>query len=615
MDLATVHLHWRVSRHKGKVYKSYSLARSYRQDGKNRKEIVCKLGKLTDNAVDQWRMVLKAFKNPDSIKTNLNEIVIDSNRDYLDVAVALEAWSSWELNSVFDQIDEETKRDVPLSSLAALLTINRCINPASKSRVHSWAKKTTLPFLLNIPMAEINASRIFRELSCIEACKDQLAQHLCKKMQADSPEAMKSLFYDLSSTTFTGSKCLLVNWGHCKEGYKNHIVLALIVNTQGLPIYWEVLEGGTADSTTITWLLDRLKEKISPAIPIPTMVFDRGMVSDDNLVLLEEAGIKYISAMDRNQIEGVTSFDFSDYKKMTIKDVENPIKKFSDFTKLDENTYCKEVAVVGKRRYVLCFNPQLFKDQRKAREEQIIMFKSFVEDLNTELLGAKNDRDEKATKDKFEAYLRKAKLNGFITVKLEEKWVPKQLKTMLKAIRSFQGTSTIDEEKKLEVGKLDGFWLLVTNQSEKKEDNFIQDTKSVVQPYRDKVMIESSFRDIKSFIEISPVHVWKPEHVKAHYTICVLAYLIDRTLTLALHQNKGNKSREIVAHERLYEELAECRLNHIKIAGTNQDIYRFTEQNEKQKELLERLRMSHLGTEAAVKNLSAKAGGVKSTKK
>jgi transposase len=314
--------------------------------------------------------------------------------------------------------------------------------------------------------------------------------------------------------------------------------------------------------------------------------------------------------MDRNQIEGVTSFDFSKYKKMTTKDVENPSKKFSDFTKLDENTYCKEVALSGKRRYILCFNPQLFKDQRKAREEQIVLFKSFVEDLNNELLGAKNDRDEKASKDKFEAYLRKVKLNGFITVKLEEKWVPKKLKTMLKAIRSFQGTYTIDEEKKLEVGKLDGFWLLVTNESEKKDDTFILDTKCVVQPYRDKVVIESSFRDIKSFIEISPVHVWKAEHVRAHYTICVLAHLIDRTLTLALHQNKGVESKDVVAHERLYDELAGCKLNHIKIAG-NQDIFRFTEQKEKQKELLERLRMSYLGTEAAIKDLSAKARAVK----
>jgi transposase len=425
-------------------------------------------------------------------------------------------------------------------------------------------------------------------------------------MLMDSSESMKSLFYDLSSTTFTGSRCTLISWGHCKEGYENHVVLALIVNAKGLPIYWEVLEGGTADSTTIPWLLERVKQKLSVAIPIPIMVFDRGMVSDENLLLLEADKIKYISAMDKNQIEGITSFDFSDFKKMTVKDAENPKLNFSGFIKLDKSTYCKEMTVIGKRRYILCFNPQLFKDQRNAREEQIVAFKSFVEDLNKELLTAKNDREEKATKDKFNAYLRKSKLQGFINVDLEEKWVPKALKTWVKAIRSYQGSYNIDELKKLEVGKLDGFWLLVTNLSEKIDDTFVQDTKAVVQPYRDKVVIESSFRDIKSFIEICPVHVWKPEHVKAHYTICVLAYLVDRTLTLALHDNKGKESKEIVAHERLYEELAKCQLTHLKIAGTNQGAYKFTEENNKQKELLERLQMSHLGNEAALKDLSAR---------
>ena len=88
---------------------------------------------------------------------------------------------------------------------------------------------------------------------------------------------------------------------------------------------------------------------------------------------------------------------------------------------------------------------------------------------------------------------------------------------------------------------LDGFWLLVTNHSEKGGNGFIKDINSIVSPYRDKVLIESSFRDIKSFLDISPVHVWSEKHVKAHYTICVLSYLIDRTLTLSLHVNAGNE--------------------------------------------------------------------------
>ena len=605
MDLSKLHLHWRPRKRGKKVYKSFSLARAYWQDGKNRKEIVLKLGVLSEEEAERWRVTLKAFKNPNMpIGVNQDNLIVMSNRAYLDVAVLLETWNLWDLNDVFDTNDDPSEREVPLSSLAAILAINRCIDPASKSQVSTWVRKTSLPLLQHVFAEEINASRIFRELASIEACKDRLCRHLYEKMLERFPEAMKELFYDLSSTTFTGSRCLLVKWGHCKEGYENHIVLALIVNAQGLPIYWEVLEGGTADATTITWLLAQLREKFPSTIAIPTMVFDRGMVSEDNLTLLEEAQIKYISAMDKNQLEGITKVDFLAFAKMTPDDVEDKITEHTDFAKLgDLNTYCKEINVEGTRRYVLCFNAQLFKDQRNAREEQLGRLASFISEQNKALLYAQKDRSKTATKEKFDAWLRKAGLQGFVNVELDEKYVPKKTTRMLKAILTYQSRFFIDESKKLEAGRLDGFWLLVTNHAEKKDGRFIQDTESVVRPYREKVVIESSFRDIKSFIEISPVHVWKTEHVRAHYTICVLAHLLDRTISLALHAKPGQATKEIVSHEKLYEEFAECRLNHMK-TSPKQNSYRLTEPTDKHKELLERLGMQHLIGDAALKALT-----------
>jgi transposase len=130
-----------------------------------------------------------------------------------------------------------------------------------------------------------------------------------------------TVFYELSSTTFYGSKCLLMKWRHCKEGYENHIVLAIVVNKEGLPFYWEVLPGGTADSKTIVWLMERLQQRFKTAGA--TVVFDRGMVSDDNLALIEEAKIKYISAMDKNQIEKITGIDFNQFSGLDFKHIAN----------------------------------------------------------------------------------------------------------------------------------------------------------------------------------------------------------------------------------------------------------------------------------------------------
>jgi hypothetical protein len=67
IELRTLHLHWRVSHYKGKSYRSYSLARSYRHHGTNRKDIVLKLGKLSEEEAQQWRELLQAAKTPHTL--------------------------------------------------------------------------------------------------------------------------------------------------------------------------------------------------------------------------------------------------------------------------------------------------------------------------------------------------------------------------------------------------------------------------------------------------------------------------------------------------------------------------------------------------------------------
>ena len=150
-------------------------------------------------------------------------------------------------------------------------------------------------------------------------------------------------------------------------------------------------------------------------------------------------------------------------------------------------------------------------------------------------------------------------------------------------------TVVVDDDKMCLAGKRDGFWLLVTNHSEKEDQEFKLKTEEAITPYREKENIEEAFRDIKSFIKIEPVFVWTEDHVKAHYTICVLSYLINRTLTMRLHENKGDKSKEIVAHQKLFKESSKCMLDHIEVKNIQQKKYNLTTPTAKQKELLQRV--------------------------
>ena len=115
-----------------------------------------------------------------------------------------------------------------------------------------------------------------------------------------------------------------------------------------------------------------------------------------------------------------------------------------------------------------------------------------------------------------------------------------------------------------------------------------------INPYREKVVIESAFRDIKSFVEVAPVFVWTETHVKAHFNICVLSYLINRTITLRLHQHKGNISAYVVAHEKLYQTLSECQLNQLHVDNVKLTNHKLTCPTKEQIELLERLNLQQL---------------------
>ena len=590
MDIAKLHLHWRERRYKGKTYRSYSLARSYRDNGKSRKEVVLKLGKLSENEVQRWRQFLQAAKAPQAFLTTLDQLVVTHRYTYLDVAAANAVWTDWNLDHVFQ---DNGKRTLSLACIARILTLNRCIDPAAKSKTPAWFRNTALPWLLKIPVEQVNASRIFRELVAIEHHKEALCQHLFTRLCRTSPDAMRTVFYDLSSTTFSGSHCVLMKWGHCKEGYHNHVVLALVVNRLGLPFYWEVLPGKTPDVTTITWLLDRLKQRFQDLQV--TLTFDRGMVSDTNLALVEQAEIKYISAMDKDQIEGVTGIDFRTFSHLDPAQVESQAARLPGFTKLTSTTYYREATMLEPRRYILCFTPHLFKEQRRARAQAVQTFRSFAQDVNAELRTAKKSRQQPATLKKFTQQLQKAKLRDFVHVRLHPLQIPGKTGGKTRLIRSWQGTGDVDDAAMRHAGRLDGFWLLVTNHSELENGAFRLPAQEIIPPYQEKAVIESAFRDIKSFIEIRPIYVWTEAHVKAHYTLCVLAHLINRTLTLRLHTNKGGDlTHHIVSHERLYQELSACQVDCIEVENVQLSTNNMTRPTREQQELLERIGLPHL---------------------
>ena len=76
------------------------------------------------------------------------------------------------------------------------------------------------------------------------------------------------------------------------------------MNSKGYPFSWDVLEDYTSDVKTLTTNADKWKQKFNLHKII--IVFNRGMISNDNLKHLENSkSYLYITAMDKDQLTGV----------------------------------------------------------------------------------------------------------------------------------------------------------------------------------------------------------------------------------------------------------------------------------------------------------------------
>ena len=118
-----MHLSYSCSTYKGKTYKSYAIAESYREGKKVKKRTIWPIGKLTDEQAEQIRMVCKIAKGKSPALSLLKDIVVKESKAYLDIALVNELWNHWQLDHAFSFESSDSLLSTPL--VAKILTINR----------------------------------------------------------------------------------------------------------------------------------------------------------------------------------------------------------------------------------------------------------------------------------------------------------------------------------------------------------------------------------------------------------------------------------------------------------------------------------------------------------
>jgi len=554
---------------KGKIYTYYSLAEPYWDGKKNKKRDLGYIGTLTPLQVQQIRNTLKVTQSLDTFTATFDDLIFEDHWRYLDLAFLNHLWDQeWKgLSSIFPTPEETSntrKKDISTADVAKLLTFYRCLDPGSYLSSVEWFETTACNLILDIDPIHFNESRIYRELTVIEQQKEKIEQWLYQTLKKRNEKSMRIIFYDLTDSYFEGRKCPTAKPGRTKaNGFREkRIILSLLVNSEGYPFSWKILEDYTADVSTLMKNTDSWQKQFNFSKII--IVFDRGMVSDENLQNLENnESYLYITAVDKNQIAGVERVKLERFKEFTNTTTEKEILS-KGLKKYDETTFYEDLgADSSSRRHILVFNPDLLKDQRKTREELIEKAMTELEEEKKSLLNAKKSRNVKPTEQRIEEILRKLGVHSNINYRLESVNLSGKNDSW---ISSFNLTYERNVETIKKAMLTDGIWMLVTNIIETIEpEEYRLGPEELIRAYRDKNMIEEAFRDIKSFIKFQPTFVYTDDHVRAHYTICILSYLLDITVTNKLRQRP---IEGIGSVEKVHKILRRCEIGKLGMKGT-----------------------------------------------
>ncbi len=570
-------LNWYLKRHH---HDYYSLVEPYRKDGKNQHNKLYYFGRLTDDELKKINYALDILKNCRIEAPKLEDILFKDHWRFLDVAFLNFIWEQWGISKIFNQ--SENKK-VQTSEIAKILTIYRCLDPGSYLSAVEWYNKTALDRILHINKEQINKSRIFRELDLIEDKKKDIENYLYMTLKERHADSLRFVFYDLTDSYFEGRNCELATPGRTKSNgfQKKRVVLSLLVNSNGYPFAWDILEDYTADVNTIKNLSTQWKTQFKFGDNEIILVFDRGMVSVENLKHLELNKYIYITAMDKNQIPNLKNVNIERFEILNSENMIEQIKKMM-FVKYDDQTYYENLEIVNGRRYVLIFNPVMFVDENNSREKLIIRAKAYLEEENKALSNAEKSRNESTTRNKIDKELKTMKAEKFIDYDLESLVIKKQGKE-INSFRIIPKETDATKEAIRKAKRTDGLWVIVTNNAGKEEEGKKLTEEDLISAYRDKNQIEQAFKDVKSFIKIQPFNVWEPKHVRAHYTICVLSYLLNITVTNRLRE----ANIDIRSSQKIYEILRDGIIGKMSLISTGEESLNLMQLQSQPKMILE----------------------------
>jgi len=316
-----VNLKRHVVRKNGKQHVYYSLSETIRIN-KNRtvQRRVLNLGELNTTQTEQWQRSIEVIEAEgqsrqhrlftdregrapadaaDACEVILSSLSVRRPREFGACWLGSRLWQELGLDEFFSAVLHDRRGSVEWAKVIELLAVNRLVAPESELGVHQrWYATTAMDVVLGTDDAVAAKDRLYRALDKALEHKEALERHLAQRWQDLFGAKCDLLLYDLTSTDFEGQagEIPAARRGYSRDSRPDalQLILAMVVTEEGLPLSYEVFEGNRADVTTLEEILDSVERKHGKLGRV--WVFDRGIVSEENLNLLRSRGASYLVA-------------------------------------------------------------------------------------------------------------------------------------------------------------------------------------------------------------------------------------------------------------------------------------------------------------------------------
>jgi hypothetical protein len=499
----------RTRRKDGKVHTYYSVCESLRvHHGRTVQRQLLHLGELNTTQFDSWQHTLEVLHEDgsrhqrrlftdregaapqaeDVVEVKLSSFAVKQPRQFGDCWVGCHAWEQLGLRGFWAEQLADAPGDVPWAKVLELLAVNRLVAPRSELYVHEkWFAQTAMDLLLDTDASVAGKDRLYRCLDRLVAHKPALERHLAQKWRDLFGATFDLVLFDLTSTYLEGDGAEVPP---AKRGYsRDHrpdclqVVLALIVTPEGFPLTYEVFPGNALDRTTLGPMLDALEAKHGKARRL--WVFDRGVVSEDNLALLRERGAHYLVGTPKRQLHAYAQklLDGS----WTKASAEVEVQLVPDHAEV--YVLCRSAGRKAKERAMRWRWLRGLIGDLRALRRRVALGQLKNPDLIQQAIGRLSERHPQAWR-----------------------WVTVEF--VAGAIRWTWDRATFHR-----VVHTEGAYLLRAHWTE-------QDPAKLWQTYTQLAEAEAAFRTLKTELKVRPIWHWTEPRVHAHLMVAFLGYCL-----------------------------------------------------------------------------------------